>query len=151
MLIEALGLGSSIVVGVEDFMGGLQTRRHPLIAVLTISQATGLVVILPITLLVDGGPPAVGDLVPALTAGLLGPLGMGALFRALALGPMGAVAPISATSAALPVLVAMLSGEDPASAQIAGIVLCGVGVVLAAAQRECGGGENAGDDVRTHC
>jgi len=43
MLAIALGLGSSLFWGLADFGGGLQSRRYPVVAVLFVSQAVGLV------------------------------------------------------------------------------------------------------------
>ncbi len=57
-------------------------------------------------------------------------------YRALAIGTMSIVAPLSATGAGVPVLVGLASGERPAAIQLIGIVLAMVGVMLAG--REAG-------------
>ena len=51
---------------------------------------------------------------------------------------MSIVAPVSATGAAVPVIVGVIGGERPGPIQAAGILLAMVGIVLAA--REPGGG-----------
>ena len=68
----------------------------------------------------------------------LGMLGLVAFYRALAIGTMSIVAPISATGVAIPVLVGLASGERPSALQVAGIVLAVRRACLAA--REAPGG-----------
>jgi uncharacterized membrane protein len=65
-------------------------------------------------------------------AGAAGTVALGAFYRALALGTMSIVAPISATGAAIPVVVGLASGDRPSALQGAGVALAVVGVVLAA-------------------
>src|ERR687896_2144864 len=68
----------------------------------------------------------------AASVGVLGLIALSAFYRALAIGTMSIVAPISATGVAIPVLVGLVSGERPGALQVAGIVLACAGVVLAA-------------------
>jgi drug/metabolite transporter (DMT)-like permease len=68
----------------------------------------------------------------AASVGGLGLLGLVAFYRALAIGTMSVVAPISATGVAIPVLVGLASGERPGALQVIGIVLACGGVILAA-------------------
>ena len=129
MLAIALGLGSSLFWGLADFGGGLQSRRFSVIAVLLVSQAVGLAGIALIVALSGEPAPSLGDLWPAAAGGAGGLLALSAFYRALAIGTMSIVAPISATGSAVPVIVGLASGERPGAIQLAGIV--GVGVVLA--------------------
>ena len=48
---------------------------------------------------------------------------------------MSIVAPLSATGAAVPVLVGLATGERPGPLQVAGIVVAIAGIVLAARER----------------
>jgi drug/metabolite transporter (DMT)-like permease len=64
-------------------------------------------------------------------AGLVGPVGMLAFYKALALGPMGVVSPLVSLSIAVPVAVGLVLGERPGLVQFAGIAVAVVGVVLA--------------------
>ena len=57
---------------------------------------------------------------------------LAAFYHALTIGTMSIVAPVSATGTAIPVLVGLFSGEQPSAVQVAGILLAGAGVVLAA-------------------
>ena len=64
--------------------------------------------------------------------GGLGLLGLIAFYRALAIGTMSIVAPISATGVTIPVLVGLTSGERPGALQLVGMLLAFAGVVMAA-------------------
>ena len=68
-------------------------------------------------------------------AGIAGTLGVGLLYRALAIGTMGVVAPITAVCAvALPVLVSLGRGEWPGPVPLGGIGLAMVAIVLVSSQ-----------------
>jgi drug/metabolite transporter (DMT)-like permease len=132
LLAALLALLSSLSWGLSDFLGGFQSRRVPLLAVLVLSQSVALAILLVAVL---AGAPTEHDLAATLWAagvGGLGLLGLLAFYRALAIGTMSVVAPISATGVAIPVLVGLASGERPGALQVAGIVLACGGVVLAA-------------------
>lgn len=77
------------------------------------------------------GPPGADALVPAAFAGVAGTIAIAAFYRGLAVGAMGVVAPVSATAAAVPLVVGLVSGERPTALQAAGIVLALVGVAVA--------------------
>jgi drug/metabolite transporter (DMT)-like permease len=135
-----LSLSASLSWGLADFLGGTQTRRHPLIAVVLLSQLTGLL-LLGTALLVRGeGPPPVADLAPAAIAGVVGFAAVGVFYRALAVGTISVVAPIAATSAAVPVLAALLRGERPGPLHAVGILAAFAGVVLASREPASGDG-----------
>ena len=132
MLAAVLALASSLSWGLSDFLGGFQSRRVALLAVLVLSQGLAFLIILVAVL---AGAPTEHDTAATLWAagvGGLGLLGLVAFYRALAIGTMSVVAPISATGVAIPVFVGVVSGERPGALQIAGIVLACAGVVLAA-------------------
>jgi drug/metabolite transporter (DMT)-like permease len=131
MFAIALGLASSVCWGLADFLGGLQSRRAPVIGVLLFSQAAGLVAIVAIVGLSGEGAPAVEDMVPAALAGAGGAIALSAFYRALAIGTMSIVAPISATGAAVPVIVGVATGDRPTVLQVLGIAAATAGIVLA--------------------
>jgi drug/metabolite transporter (DMT)-like permease len=142
----ALALGSSLCWGVSDFLGGLQSRRLPLLRVMFVTQLVGLIG-LGILLAARGVPaPALHRLLPAFGGGVAGLVALTSFYRGLAIGMMSIVAPISATGVAVPVLVGIAGGERPAVVQIVGIVAAGLGVVLAS--REAGPGVVAGPRTR---
>ena len=86
------------------------------------------------------GPPAARYVGYAALAGICGAVGLTALYRGLAVGPMSVVAPISATAAVIPVVFGIVAGERPSALQGAGIALAVVGVVLASRARGVDGG-----------
>lgn len=136
MLAFALGLGSSLCWGLADFLGGLQSRRHPLAAVMLVSQAAGLAGIAVLVVALGQDAPAFRHLLPAALAGAAGAIALAAFYRALAIGTMSIVAPISATGAALPVVVGVAGGERPGALQLAGMAAAVVGVVLASREED---------------
>ena len=142
MLAVALALASSLCWGVSDFVGGLQSRRQALLAVMWISQGSALLILL---VAVAAGVPTAHDGAAtawAAGAGILGLCALTAFYHALSIGTMSIVAPLSATGTAIPVLVGLASGDEPSGLQAAGMALAACGVVLASR-------EKPGDDAAT--
>jgi drug/metabolite transporter (DMT)-like permease len=116
---------------VADFLGGLMARRVALLAVMTISQSGGLVVIA-LTVAAAGEPAPDAGFVPyAMLAGLGGVCGLAAFYRALAIGTMSVVAPISSMAVLVPVVVGLATGDRPSAVQLAGGCVGLVGIALA--------------------
>lgn len=108
-----LALSSAFAYGAADFIGGVGSRRHSSWQVVLVGQAAGALVML-VTGLMLPGSPAMADFAWALLAGAGSATGSIFLFRGLARGRMGLVAPISAVGAAvLPVLVGVALGDRP--------------------------------------
>ena len=135
MLAVVLALAASLCWGSGDFLGGLTTRRATLWAVVVGSQAVGLVGAALVVLLT--GRPWIGltGLWPALLGGVVGGVAIMAFYKALAIGTMSVVAPISATGAAIPFLWGLGSGERPGELQLAGVALAVAGVLLVTMDR----------------
>lgn len=132
-----LALAGGACWGVGDFFGGLASRRIAVLTVLAVSQAIGLAGLLA-WVLVSGEPfPGAVELLPAAAAGLAGVAGLGALYRGLAVGAMGIVAPISAAAPIVPLAVDASKGDVPGGLQWLGIVLVLSGI--AALSRESPG------------
>jgi drug/metabolite transporter (DMT)-like permease len=126
----ALGFASALVWGAADFLGGLKSRQLQLLSVLLISQAAGLVAVAAAAGVRGEGPPS--EVLPwAVSNAISGTLGLAAFYRALAVGAMGVVAPISASAAAIPVAVGVIGGERPEAIQLVGIAVAIVGVAVA--------------------
>jgi drug/metabolite transporter (DMT)-like permease len=146
VLAVALAFASSLSWGTADFLGGLQSRRRPLVTVLFVAQLIALV-LGGAYVLFSGDPfPDLESAALAFGAGIGGCLALAAFYRGLAIGTMSIVAPVSATGAAVPVIVGVIGGERPGPIQAAGILLAMVGIVLAA--REPGGGAAPSRAVR---
>ena len=146
MLAVALGLGSSLCWGLADFFGGLQSRKRAMLAVLLVSQGVALLLLLPFALALAGEGPSASAVGWAALGGCAGVVALAAFYRGLAIGTMSVVAPISATGAAVPVLVGLAEGERPGALQVAGMLAALVGVILAS--RECEPAEGAGAEHR---
>ena len=131
MIGPLLALAASLSWGLGDFLAGLRTRRLPVVTVLVVSQAAGLTTIALVVVFRGVGPPDARFLLFGSLAGMAGTVGLAALYRGLAVGPMSIVAPISGTAAVVPVVAGVVAGERPSAAQAAGIGLAVVGVVLA--------------------
>jgi drug/metabolite transporter (DMT)-like permease len=131
-----LAVGSALLYGAADFIGGLATRRAGTIAVVILSQASGLILLALILPLLPHASPSRPDLLWGALAGLTGGIGVALLYRALAIGTMAVVAPTTAVCAvAIPVLVSLLLGERPGPLAAAGMAL-GIGsIVLVSQQR----------------
>jgi len=127
----ALGLAAGICWGVADFLGGVKSRQLSVVVVLVLSQAAGALVLGVIVAARGQGPPELHFLVYGVLGGLAGLAGLAAFYRGLAVGAMAVVAPISATGAAIPVVVGLSTGDRPGPIQVVGLVLVLVGVVLA--------------------
>ena len=119
----AFALAASACWGSADFLGGLKAKRYSALAVLlTIEVSRALIVLIVIGVAQDPFPSTRATLC-ALGAGTAGIVALGAFYRALAIGTMSIVAPISATGVALPVIVGIATGDRPGPIVIAGLVV----------------------------
>jgi drug/metabolite transporter (DMT)-like permease len=126
-----LALGASVAWGSADFLAGASCRRMALPAVLFVSQAFGLALMVPLAFALGGPPPGASFLLLGVLAGALNAVALAALYRGLAVGNMGIVAPIAATDAVIPLTFGVLTGDHLGGLAAAGIALALVGVVLA--------------------
>lgn len=125
-----LALLSSLIWGSSDFLGGLRSKILPPAAVVGWSQVVGLAAM---TVVVLAGHPLRGTAwIPyAVAAGLIGSGALAAFYAALSTGTMGVVAPIAAMGAALPVLLGVAQGDQPAPLVWVGMAVAVLGTVLA--------------------
>ena len=125
-----LALSSALAYGTADFIGGVASSRHSLWQVVLVAQAAGALVMLGAGLMVPGSP-ATLDFAWALLAGVGSATGSIFLFRGLARGRMGLVAPISAVgAAALPVMAGVALGERPSGLAWVGVLAALPGIWL---------------------
>ena len=138
MLAIALALGSSLLWGLADFLGGLKSRSYPVVVVLAVMYVTSLVAMGTFVGARGEGPPGLEAVLAGLGAGLFGIVALMAFYRALAIGTMSIVAPVASTGVCLPVLVGLATGDQPGLLRSLGLAAAIVGVVLAS--RETPGG-----------
>ena len=131
MLGIVLALGGAVGWGTADFLGGVSTKRLSIWVVSVVSQITGLVFMAVVVVSLGRGPVEMKVVWLGMAAGVCGLIGLSALYTALALGPMGVVAPISALSVVVSVGAGFLRGDRPTSVQLVGIAAAIVGVLLA--------------------
>jgi drug/metabolite transporter (DMT)-like permease len=139
----ALALGASLTWGVSDFFGPLKGRTLGVLRVLVYVQLGGLVAIAMVVAIRGKGPADAGALL-AIPAAISGTLGFYAYYRGMAIGAMSIVAPIAGISAAVPVVVGILSGDRPSLWQGLGIATALGGVFLASREPGRGGRVAAG-------
>ena len=125
-----LALAGALGWGIGDFFGGLAARRVAVLTVLAVSQVVGLVGVLAWTLLSRDQFPGIAELAPAAAGGIVAMIGLGALYRGFAVGAMGIVAPISATSPVVPLAVDAARGDVPSTLQWFGVALVVAGIVV---------------------
>jgi drug/metabolite transporter (DMT)-like permease len=131
MLGIALALGAAIGWGTADFLGGFSTKTLSIVVVSVVSQLAGLAFMLLILIAIGEPPAGAGAIWFGMAAGVCGVIGLSALYTALAIGPMGVVAPISALSVVVSVSAGLFRGDRPSSVQIVGMVVAICGVLLA--------------------
>jgi drug/metabolite transporter (DMT)-like permease len=128
MVAVGLALGSSLLYGFSDFLGGLKSRSLPLLSVLLVSQASALVLLAAVVIAAGEGPPGGTQVLYGIIAGLCEAVAIAAFYRGLAVGVMSIVSPIAATAPMVPVGAAIILGELPAPHQGAGIALVIIGI-----------------------
>ncbi len=115
------GLASAASWGLGDFGGGLAAKRGHVYSVVIPSNAVGIAVLSGLALLRAEPVPLAADIRWAVAAGVCGGIGVVALYRGLANGRMGVVAPVSAiVTAILPILFGLFTQGLPAAQRVAG-------------------------------
>jgi drug/metabolite transporter (DMT)-like permease len=127
----AFALAASVAWGSADFLGGLKAKRYSALAVLFTIELSGLILAIVVMAIAQDPFPSTRATLCALGAGTAGIVALGAFYRALAIGTMSIVAPISATGVALPVIVGIATGDRPSPIVVAGLVVTTLGVILA--------------------
>src|SRR3954470_7380364 len=131
MVAIALGLAASLSWGVADFFGGIQARRMAVVAVVLGSQLAGLVLAAVVVAIRGEAPPGGDFVIYAALSSIGGILGLTAFYKALSIGAMGVVAPLSSTAAVIPVVVGIGTGDQLSAVQGLGIAVAIAGVLLA--------------------
>jgi uncharacterized membrane protein len=134
-----LALASAAFYGAADFLGGIASKRAASVVVTLVAQAAGLVLLALLLPVLPSSAPLRSDYLWGAASGVAGSAGVALLYRALAIGTMSIVAPITAVcAAAVPVLAALALGERPGARAGVGIVLAAVAIVLLSRVRSAG-------------
>ena len=130
MFTVVVGIGSALIFGSADFLGGLASKRMSSVLATAIAASTGLVVLLVALPLIGGrwSPEAV--LLGALS-GVSGAIAIGLLYACLAIGPMSILSPLTAVvSAIVPLSVGLAAGERLGTIGYVALGLALVAIVL---------------------
>ncbi len=128
-----LSLGAAGVWGAGDFAGGIATKRATVFRVVAGAHACGLLLMLALAWATGEPIPPRSSLGWGVVAGITGAFGIAALYKALAIGRMGIVAPVaSVLTGILPVLVSIRTEGMPDRIQLAGFGLALVSIWLIA-------------------
>lgn len=131
-----LSLLSAGCYGGGDFLGGRASKDAPTVLVLLVVQISAGVGAL-VAVLIAADAPIAHDLVLGGCAGLASSVGLGLLYRGLAVGRMGVVAPVTAAVAAVvPVGWGILTGERPGTVVWIGVVVAIVAAILIGRERD---------------
>jgi drug/metabolite transporter (DMT)-like permease len=125
------GLFAAVAWGAGDFGGGLVGRRITVVVLVLATQLVGMVAAMLLAVARSEPVPAPVDIGWSAVSGVLGAVGIMALYRGLAVGRMGVVAPVTGVlAAAVPVVVGIVLEGLPQPIVAAGIAAAVVAVVL---------------------
>jgi uncharacterized membrane protein len=142
-----LGLGAALAYGLSDFLGGLVSRRVHYAIVALVGYATACIALVAVVLLSGSPAPTPNAVFWGAVSGLGAGLGTLALYRGLARGRMGVVAPLSGLgTAVLPVLVGVFLGDRPSAVAWLGIAAALPAIWLVSTS---GDGGDGGDERRS--
>ena len=134
---SGLSLLAAASWGGGDFSGGLATKRASVFRVVAVAHTCGLLATLAMAVLSGESLPPPSALGWGVFDGFIGAFGIVALYRALAIGRMGVVAPVAAVvTGVLPVLVGIRSEGMPSTNQLGGFVLALISIWLVARPNE---------------
>lgn len=126
-----LGVISALSWGSSDFAGGLASRRIGSLATATIAQLIGLFALAVVAVVAAESPPDQVEVLWSLAAGVGGAIAIASFYRALALGEMGIVAPLTGVvGAGVPIVVSFTLGETVGPLQAVGIACALAAVVV---------------------
>lgn len=117
--------------GTGNFTGGMTTKQVDVFSVVFVAHFIGFLPLLTLALISGEALPATPDLLWSAAAGASGVIGLAAFYRALSLGNMGLVAPITGVLAtAIPVVFTAFTDGLPDVLKLVGFLLALIGVWL---------------------
>lgn len=130
-LLILYALATAASWGAADFTGGLATKRSSVHTVILVSQGLGLLLLMACGLAFGEPLPCRTDLFLGMGGGTASAVGLVALYRGLAFGRMGFVAPVAAVIAAIiPVMFGFILEGAPSQTQSLGFGLALISVWL---------------------
>jgi len=124
VLAITFGISSAIFWGTGDFSAGFASKKNGVLAVILFSQLVGAILLFSLALYISDPFPPIRHMIYGSLAGLVGILGLMALYVGLSRGRMGIVAPLSALiTASIPIGVSFYKEGFPANSQLFGLGL----------------------------
>jgi len=140
-----LALASSFAYGSADFLGGVAARGAHVLRVVAIAALASLLVEL-LLWPIFGAQFDQGAVAWGAASGVASAAAFALLYRTLAIGPMSVLSPVTAiVSAALPVGVGLIGGE-----QLSGLAVGGIALALVAVVVISGGPDERGERPSRH-
>jgi drug/metabolite transporter (DMT)-like permease len=128
-----LSLAAAVSWGAADFSGGLASKKSNVYGVVLVAHAVGLVVTTGAAFVWRDPWPGTVSMMWGAAAGLVGAIGLMALYRALAVGTMGINAPVAAVvTGILPVAFTFLTLGLPTRLQLGGFLVAVIAIWLIA-------------------
>lgn len=135
----ALALLSSALWGSADFQAGQLSKKYPAFAVLGATQLIGLIFGIFLIFITDEREAIAfgsngffsGYFWPGVFAGIFGYIGLVSLYVGLSTGRMGVVSPISSLGAIVPLVFALIGGEQLSQGRWFGVVIALAGAFCA--------------------
>lgn len=132
----SLALIAAVGYGVSDYLSGVFSRRLRFLDVVVVGHAAGLLVFIVAWPLFEGTAFSMRDLVWSTLAGVAGAAGVLLLMHAFRVGRFAVASPVSAVgTAAIPVAVGLLLGEQPSSVGPVGLAFGVVAIWLVSGAR----------------
>lgn len=103
----------------------------PVLTVILISQPFGLLLVFLVALSFGGDVPPAEAMLAAAAGGVAGCLGLAGFYKAMSVGPVSILAPVSSLGVIVPVAAGLINGEQPRLIQIAGGIIAIGGIALA--------------------
>lgn len=139
------GVLSGLIWGAGDFSGGLAAKKNSEFTVVVLAHFIGGLALIPLALIFQEPLPGGRDWLYGMGAGIFGAIALLAFYRAMADGPMGVIAPVTAViTSIIPVAVGFALYGLPGQLTVIGIVLAIPAVWLVSS-----GGEQSGVEART--
>ena len=115
---------SAATYGIADFLGGMASKRAPVLKVILVSHLVGLALVTTWAGLFEAATPTATTWLWGAGAGLSGLAGLALLYQGLATQRMSIVAPLAALSNAItPAAFGLIRGDRPSTSAWIGIVL----------------------------
>jgi len=138
MLTVVLGLGSALGYALHDYLMVKVVRAAAVWTALTWSMGTGLVILLPLALVIDGFPSGSAEwraVAFATASGVCEAAGLGCLLRGLVKGNLSVVTPLASLTGGFVAVIMIVQGEPLPAFALVGLPLAVAGGLMASVEK----------------